>query len=146
MSVCRSVGWSVGRSVGRSVSWSHFTFFAFLSSLRVDKCRFKRGYFSSQYLRLYHFGFFTIDDNWHISISKTSLFGIIKLAWIIRTFMQLIFNNCLCFWRAPIWRKPDLDNLWINHKDNRSHLFMFTKNLRQLNSTYMCKQIFAADF
>ena len=32
---------SVWRSVGRLVGLSHFSFFAFLSSLKVDKCRFK---------------------------------------------------------------------------------------------------------
>ena len=35
-SLCRSVGRSVGWLVGWSVGWSHFTFLAFLSSLRVD--------------------------------------------------------------------------------------------------------------
>ena len=32
---------SVGRSVGLSVDLSHFTFFAFLSYLKVEKCRIK---------------------------------------------------------------------------------------------------------
>ena len=41
LQVTMSVCWSVGRLVGWSVGLSHFTFFAFLSSLRVDKCRFK---------------------------------------------------------------------------------------------------------
>ena len=43
-SLCRSVGWLVGRSVGQLVCPT-LLFFAFLSFLRVEKCRFK--YFMS---------------------------------------------------------------------------------------------------
>ena len=40
-SLCRSVGRSVRPSVRRSVRRSHFAFFAFLSSLKVEKFRYE---------------------------------------------------------------------------------------------------------